>query len=114
MLKFAAVVALCLGSAFADSNQLLLLQKPTLSKTHIVFGYAGDLWSVPREGGDAQRARRSRRLEKRLRLVGGPYGEGVFRGFAMTQSILFHLVMQRTISRSSVSGGSRHGTTARR
>ena len=37
----------------ADSP--LLLQKPTLSKTHIVFAYAGDLWSVPREGGDAVR-----------------------------------------------------------
>src|SRR5437016_1185747 len=37
----------------AAADQPLLLQKPTLSKTHIVFGYAGDLWSVPREGGDA-------------------------------------------------------------
>src|SRR5581483_6276278 len=33
----------------------LLLQHPTLSKTHIVFVYAGDLWSVPRAGGDAVR-----------------------------------------------------------
>jgi hypothetical protein len=33
----------------------LLLQKPTLSKTHIVFAFAGDLWSGPREGGDAVR-----------------------------------------------------------
>jgi tricorn protease len=33
----------------------LLVQKPTLSKTHIVFAYAGDLWNVPREGGDAVR-----------------------------------------------------------
>ena len=39
----------------ADSNPHLLLQKPTLSKTHIAFVYAGDLWTVPREGGDAQR-----------------------------------------------------------
>lgn len=31
----------------------LLLQKPTLSKTHIAFAYAGDLWIVPREGGEA-------------------------------------------------------------
>jgi hypothetical protein len=28
----------------------LLLQKPTLSKTQIAFVYAGDLWTVPREG----------------------------------------------------------------
>src|SRR5215469_1416868 len=40
--------------AVAD-NEPLLLQKPTLSKTHIVFAYAGDLWSVAREGGDAAR-----------------------------------------------------------
>jgi tricorn protease len=46
---FASV--LCL----ADQSAPLLLQKPTLSRTHIVFNYAGDLWSVPREGGDALR-----------------------------------------------------------
>ena len=39
----------------AAADEPLLLQKPTLSKTHIVFVYAGDLWSVPREGGDAIR-----------------------------------------------------------
>jgi len=39
----------------AAADEPLLLQKPTLSKTHIVFAYAGDLWSVPREGGDAVR-----------------------------------------------------------
>jgi tricorn protease len=43
-------------SAFAAAaDEPLLLQKPTLSRTHIVFSYAGDLWSVPREGGDAAR-----------------------------------------------------------
>ena len=39
------------GSAAAP----LILQKPTVSKTRIVFVYAGDLWSVPRAGGDAVR-----------------------------------------------------------
>lgn len=38
----------------------LLLQRPTLSRTHIVFSFAGDLWSVPRAGGDA------------IRLTSGP------------------------------------------
>src|SRR5580700_8990654 len=38
----------------ADDSRLLV-QKPTLNKTHIVFAYAGDLWSVPRQGGDAVR-----------------------------------------------------------
>src|ERR1700681_45510 len=32
----------------------LLMQKPTLSKTHIAFSYAGDLWLVAREGGEAR------------------------------------------------------------
>src|SRR5882757_9162748 len=31
----------------------LLIQSPTINKTHIVFSYAGDLWKVAREGGDA-------------------------------------------------------------
>jgi tricorn protease len=33
----------------------LLLQQPTLSRTQIVFVYAGDLWTVSRSGGDARR-----------------------------------------------------------
>ena len=47
---FALLAAAALASA---ADEALLLQKPTLSKTHIVFAYAGDLWSVPREGGAA-------------------------------------------------------------
>src|ERR1700722_2389111 len=44
------VSAVCL----AQSHSPLLLQKPALSRTQIVFSYAGDLWSVPREGGEAR------------------------------------------------------------
>lgn len=33
----------------------LLLQEPTLSRTQIVFVCAGELWSVPRPGGEATR-----------------------------------------------------------
>ena len=50
---FLAVLATAALATAADEP--LLLQKPTLSKTHIVFVYAGDLWSVPREGGNAIR-----------------------------------------------------------
>jgi tricorn protease len=39
----------------ADSSAPWLFQKPALSRTHIVFVFAGDLWSVPREGGAALR-----------------------------------------------------------
>jgi tricorn protease len=48
-----AICALTAIGAAADGP--LLLQKPALSQTHIVFAYAGDLWTVPRDGGDAVR-----------------------------------------------------------
>ena len=58
MRRMAIVVAVsvgCLVGISADSLTPLLLQKPTLSRTHIAFVYAGDLWTVPRDGGAAQR-----------------------------------------------------------
>ena len=39
----------------AHAQAPLLLQHPTLSATQIAFVYGGDLWSVPRSGGVAQR-----------------------------------------------------------
>jgi len=51
----AALSVVCFAGVSADSLSPLLLQKPTLSRTHIAFVYAGDLWTVPREGGAAQR-----------------------------------------------------------
>jgi tricorn protease len=57
MLRLAAALSgLMLASVcFADDHPPLLLHHPTLSSTQIVFEYAGDLWSVPRNGGVAQR-----------------------------------------------------------
>jgi tricorn protease len=50
---FLLVVAFCaLG---AQTEKPLLLQKPTINRTHVVFSYAGDLWIAPREGGEARR-----------------------------------------------------------
>ena len=44
-----------MGSYLAPGQEApLLLQGPTLSKTEIVFGYGGYLWSVPRDGGAAR------------------------------------------------------------
>ncbi len=43
------------GAVFGQSDRPLLMRTPTLSKSHIVFSYAGDLWIVNREGGEAQR-----------------------------------------------------------
>jgi hypothetical protein len=36
----------CATLGFAQSEKPLLLQKPAINRTHIVFTYAGDLWSV--------------------------------------------------------------------
>jgi tricorn protease len=50
------VSALLLLTPFAAAQTgHLLLREPALSRTQIVFSYAGDLWSVPREGGEAKR-----------------------------------------------------------
>jgi tricorn protease len=43
------------GIALGRAERPLLLQKPTVNRTHIVFVYADDLWAVPRAGGEAQR-----------------------------------------------------------
>jgi tricorn protease len=45
--------AVCAAAAEDDSH--LLLQKPALGRTQIVFVCAGDLWSVSRDGGEATR-----------------------------------------------------------
>jgi len=43
------------GGCFAQTDKPLLMRDPTLSSTSIVFVYAGDLWIVSREGGEASR-----------------------------------------------------------
>ncbi len=50
-------VLLCasVSVAFGATATLHLLQRPAMNKTTIVFSYAGDLWSVPRQGGVATR-----------------------------------------------------------
>ena len=50
-----AVLAAGLPAAFAAPGALHLMQKPDMNKTAIVFSYAGDLWTVSRQGGAAQR-----------------------------------------------------------
>ncbi len=53
LLMAAAVLISDNGSAAQERP--LLVRKPTMNRTHIVFQYAGDLWSVPRAGGEATR-----------------------------------------------------------
>jgi len=52
--SFFLVVGLFVCALSAHAAGPLLMQKPTLSKTHIAFAYAGDLWLVAREGGEAR------------------------------------------------------------
>ncbi|HEX5422647.1 MAG TPA: PDZ domain-containing protein [Candidatus Acidoferrales bacterium] len=61
LLVLAVFAAIHVSPVFAGARnattgpKLLLLQTPTLSKTQIAFVYGGDIWTVPREGGDAHR-----------------------------------------------------------
>jgi tricorn protease len=52
----ALVLLLCLGGAgIAQTDTSLILRNPTVSRDLIAFVFAGDLWVVGREGGDARR-----------------------------------------------------------
>ena len=46
-----AVLGLVPGLARTQETKPLLLQKPAVNQTHIVFSYAGDLWIAPRSAG---------------------------------------------------------------
>ena len=52
--SFSVILGFLFCAVHAHASGPLLMQKPTLSKTHIAFSYAGDLWLVPREGGEAR------------------------------------------------------------
>jgi tricorn protease len=54
--RFALLMILAgTASMLEAADSPLQLRDPTMNHTTIVFSYAGDLWSVPREGGDARR-----------------------------------------------------------
>ncbi len=59
---FAALLALP-----AVAAEPLLLQSPTVSRTQIAFVYGGDIWTVPRRGGNA------RRIVTGFGVAGAPY-----------------------------------------
>lgn len=52
VLFFLGVPGLAVSLAGANAR---LLRQPTISRSAVVFVYAGDLWSVPRAGGEATR-----------------------------------------------------------
>src|SRR5436853_6438972 len=57
LVRAATLVAIALFAlpVFSQSSGATLFRQPAISKTDIVFSYAGDLWTVPRAGGDARR-----------------------------------------------------------
>ncbi|HWU74865.1 MAG TPA: hypothetical protein VN043_00030 [Rhodanobacter sp.] len=48
----AAAMAILFGAA-AHASPAPLLQSPALSADRIAFAYGGEIWTVPRAGGDA-------------------------------------------------------------
>lgn len=60
---FALLVATT-GACLAASP--LLLRNPSLSKERVAFLYADDIWTAPRDGGEAQR------LTSEGSIVAGP------------------------------------------
>ena len=52
---FVCSLFLLVSPAFSQNNPPLLLRRPAISKTQIVFNYGANLWIAGREGGDARR-----------------------------------------------------------
>src|SRR6185436_9502926 len=49
------LLATCHSVTFGQSLGPMLLENPTVSRTKIAFSFAGDIWTVDRSGGAAQR-----------------------------------------------------------
>ena len=62
------VVALVRPAAAQDDAPTRLLRQPTVSQNHIVFAYAGELWRVGHDGGDAERLTSFRGVASHPRL----------------------------------------------
>jgi len=52
---FALAVLASASAPTASAQSPLLLRNPSLSRDHIAFRYADDIWTVARQGGEAQR-----------------------------------------------------------
>jgi tricorn protease len=68
-LFYSIVIFYSFAANFYAQIDARMLQYPDVSKTHIVFSYAGDLWTVPKEGGTATR-------------LSSPQGQEVFPKFS--------------------------------
>src|SRR5438067_2059273 len=50
-----AVILLSVAVPTISAQKPMLFRRPAISKTQVVFTFAGDLWIAPRDGGDARR-----------------------------------------------------------
>src|SRR5437870_1484565 len=78
MLGFRSALVLGLmaaGVSLTANEKPLLLQSPTLSRTQIAFAYAGDIWVVSREGGEARRLTYG--VGEKYRPIFSPNGETI-------------------------------------
>jgi tricorn protease len=67
---FRLLKALCLPLCFFSLTAFaapLLLRNPSISRDKVAFVYAGDIWTAPRDGGEAQR------LTSEGTITSGPY-----------------------------------------
>ena len=55
------------SSSVAAPSQALLLRRPSLSQDRIAFRYADDIWTVSRQGGEAER------LTANGKVTAGPF-----------------------------------------
>ena len=53
--RYFALLIVFLAFSKAHADPPLLLRTPAISRTQVVFSYGGDLWTVPRQGGEARR-----------------------------------------------------------
>ncbi len=68
---FPLVCALAVPAAFAANTSLRLLHNPAMNRTQIVLSYAGDLWTVGRQGGNATRLTSGAGIEDQPGLLAG-------------------------------------------
>jgi tricorn protease len=57
------LIAMWIASGLQAAEGPMLFQKPTINATHIVFVFAGDLWTVERQGGEAVRLTAGKGME---------------------------------------------------
>ena len=54
-MRYSLLILSAIAALYGQPPKKLLFRNPALTSTHIVFVHAGDLWTVPRQGGEATR-----------------------------------------------------------